>query len=144
MRPCIVQFWFDVPLWSGIFRGVQISYVCTNNGRVIILVWPELISFLFSSPDWLSKTHPEHLEFASLSSQILSTVLRQFYCEMRTKSGKYYSRNAMNSIKHAIQRHLTLPPYSRSIDIVNDQEFAQANQVIYTYLLNWEEIDHSS
>jgi hypothetical protein len=27
--------------WAGIFRRGPISYMCTNNRRVIILEWPE-------------------------------------------------------------------------------------------------------
>ena len=56
--------------------------------------------------EWLiEKARP--LDFESLDEPELAQMLRQFYAELRTKSGNPYSTSGMRNIRAFIQRHLT-------------------------------------
>ena len=78
--------------------------------------------------DWLLE-RGESLEFEQKSATELSALLRRFYGEVRTKTGKPYSRSSLIGLRSAIQRHLEGPPYNRTIDIIHDSEFKPANLV---------------
>ena len=67
--------------------------------------------------------------FEEMSKEELAEILRQFYGTVCSKKGKEYSRAGMVNLRSGINRHLTNPPYKRNIDIMQDQEFLQANKV---------------
>ena len=46
-----------------------------------------------------------------------------------TKSGKEYSRSGMINLRSGINRHLTGPDHQKNIDLMQDQDFLQANKV---------------
>ena len=71
------------------------------------------------------------MEFEMKSSDQLSNLLRKFYAEARTKQEKPYSRTALHSIRAALQRHISSPPFNRIISIISDAEFKPAN-IVFT------------
>ena len=68
-------------------------------------------------------------KFEQKSKEQLAEILRKFYGTVLSKSGKEYSRSVMINLRSGINRHLTNPPHKRSIDIMQDQDFLQANKV---------------
>lgn len=95
---------------------IIISYYFHNN-------------FFFIHLDWLSQKK-KSMNFEELSSDDLAKELRCFYAEARTKNGNQYSKSALVSIRAGINRHLTSPPYSRTINIMKDKEFMSSNHVL--------------
>ena len=75
----------------------------------------------------MEKARP--LNFESLDEPELAQMLRQFYAEVRTKSGNPYSTSGMRNIRASIQRHLTAPPYNRAINIITDRNFQVSNTI---------------
>ena len=75
----------------------------------------------------MEKARP--LDFESLDEPELAQMLRQFYAEVRTKSGNPYSTSGMRNIRASIQRHLTSPPYNRAINIITDRNFQVSNTI---------------
>ena len=65
----------------------------------------------------------------NITSMELNDILRWFYAEAKTKSGCSYTPSAMTGIRAAIQRFMTMPPFNRSINLINDREFIPANKV---------------
>jgi hypothetical protein len=86
---------------------------------------------LFS--DWLQERH-NSTAFEDLPPETLNTLLRQFYAEVQTKDGKKYSRSAYVNIRNGINRHLNSPPFLRKINIIQDRDYAPANQVFTAVL----------
>ena len=67
--------------------------------------------------------------FEDKSKEDLAEILRKFYGTVLSKSGKCYSKSGMINIRSSLNRHLTNPPHKRTIDLMQDQEFLQANRV---------------
>ena len=61
-------------------------------------------------------------------------MLRRFYAEVRSKDGKKYGASSLRNIRASIQRHIESPPYSRTISIISDIEFKQANNMLDSML----------
>ena len=56
----------------------------------------------------------------------LANVLKRFYAEARKKSdGSPYSKSSMTSLRFGLNRHFK----TKGTDIIQDQEFAEANKV---------------
>jgi hypothetical protein len=55
--------------------------------------------------------------------------LRAFYGSLRKKTGESYSKSGYINIRAAINRHLTSPPFNRTMNIMHDKEFLSCNQV---------------
>ena len=70
---------------------------------------------------------PDNFEYYDVPK--LADVLRKFYGSVRNKSGDLYSRSGYVSLRAAINRYLTSPPYNKTINIMKDREFMAANQV---------------
>ena len=66
----------------------------------------------------------------------MAHMLRRFYAEVRMRNGKPYGTSAMRNLRQAIQRHLTDPPFKRTISIINDIEFKQANIMFDSQIRN--------
>ncbi|XP_046348116.2 uncharacterized protein LOC124128709 isoform X2 [Haliotis rufescens] len=84
---------------------------------------------------WLTQ-HDKSTEFEELPTEELSAHLRQFYAEVRTEDGQYYSKSSYIGLRAAIHRRLRSPPYDRNINILQDKEFHNANKVFMGVLGN--------
>lgn len=85
--------------------------------------------FHYFFSDWL-KDSGKPVAFEALPEDVLCSLLRTFYAELRTKEGKIYSRSSLMGIRAAIQRHLTGPGFNRVINIISGPEFRSANDVL--------------
>ncbi len=68
-------------------------------------------------------------EWEKLPDEELNDLLRKFFAEVRSKAGKEYSKSGMVNIRSGLNRHLQLPPHSRSINLMRDIKFNKANKV---------------
>ncbi|KAK3729255.1 hypothetical protein QZH41_000228 [Actinostola sp. cb2023] len=66
----------------------------------------------------------------------VDTNLRRFYAEARTKSGEMYGRATLLGFRHAIERHLNLPPNNRNIKMSTDPRFQRSNLMLDAQLVN--------
>ena len=48
---------------------------------------------------------------------------------METDTNETYSKSAYVSMRAGINRHLTMPPYKRDINLMHDKEFEEVNKV---------------
>ncbi|XP_056002564.1 uncharacterized protein LOC125661226 isoform X2 [Ostrea edulis] len=79
--------------------------------------------------DWLSQRE-KSTDFEELPAVKLASELRCFYAEVRTKTGNQFSKSGLISLRAGINRYLTGPPFSRSINVMKDAEFMAANRVL--------------
>jgi len=97
--------------------------VCSLN----ILLNMYLINiYIFS--DFLKETGRD-ADFEMLPTEDIMNILREFYGSVRNKKGEMYGKSSIVNIRAGIHRHLTSPPYSRTVNILRDIEFLPANQV---------------
>ena len=89
--------------------------------------------FFIAVSDWLIE-RGKSASFEEASCDELNTMLRQFYGELMPKKGQRYSRSAYMNIRNGINRHLNAPPFSRKLNIMQDRDFAPANQVFTAVL----------
>ena len=61
--------------------------------------------------------------------QDLAEVLHKMFGTVLSRKGKEYSRSGLINLRAGLNRHLQDPPHKRSIDLMNDKEFLQANKV---------------
>ena len=69
------------------------------------------------------------LNFKNLPVQDLAEELRKMYGTVLSIKGKEYSRPGLINLQAGLNRHLQDQPHKRSIDLMNDKEFLQANKV---------------
>ena len=75
------------------------------------------------------------VNFEEMSKENLAEIFREFYPSVRQKAGhgesegKPYSKQSLINIRSSINRHLTLPPYNKTWDLMSDKEFLAANKV---------------
>ncbi len=55
-----------------------------------------------------------------------------FYMDIRTQSGELYKATSLESIRHALNRHLKGPPHPTKFDIISGAEFNDANECFKT------------
>lgn len=67
--------------------------------------------------------------FETLPVTDLMNLLRELYGSVRNKKGDQYGKSSYINLRAAIQRHITSPPYNRTINILRDADFLPANQV---------------
>ena len=67
------------------------------------------------------------------NAEILCDHLKNFYAEACKQNGEPYSVSAMLNLRNGISRHLVMPPYQRTIDVIEGPAFLQAN-------LMWESV----
>ncbi len=65
--------------------------------------------------------------FESYSNVLLADVLEQFYVEARQENGENYKTGSLINIRAAINRHLKNSGMRRTVNILSDMEFMQAN-----------------
>jgi len=66
--------------------------------------------------------------FETFTIERLSEILTHFYLDVRTKEGKMYKANSLESLRHGLNRYLKSPPHSRKFDIIKDTAFNEANE----------------
>ena len=83
--------------------------------------------------DWLGERgHSE--DFEGVEAEKLAKLLHHFYGETRTAEGDTYNHNSLRAMRAAINRHIQQKPHSRTIDIIKDAAFIQANDVFDGYI----------
>ena len=78
--------------------------------------------------DWLVD-HGSGAAFELGSKEDLAQLLRRFYGDAR-KDGSPYGKSALVNIRSGLNRHMTLPPLNRIINLMHDAEFKMANHVL--------------
>ena len=53
--------------------------------------------------------------------------------------GEHYQKQSLVNIRSVINRHLQLPPFNRTWDLVKDSDFQQANRVFSGNLITQKE-----
>ena len=79
--------------------------------------------------DWLVD-HGSGAAFVVGSKEDLAELLRRFYGDARKKDGSPYGKSALVNIRSGLNRHMTLPPWHRIINLMHDAEFKVVNQVL--------------
>ena len=80
---------------------------------------------------WLSaRGFPIDYSWPEMDIDELSELLKRFYAEVRKKDGTRYCKTSMISIRAAINRKLNSEEYNRSVDIISDQRFKGANNLL--------------
>ena len=69
-------------------------------------------------------------EFEELPVDNFADILRQFYAEVRNRKGETYGKSALINLRASIQRHISSPPYNRTMNIMKDRDFIPANHVL--------------
>lgn len=78
--------------------------------------------------EWLEENDMS-TDFEQLPTDDLNLKLCKFYAEIVQQNGKPYSKSVMINAHSGLNQHLTLPPYNRSINLMQDQAFLTANKV---------------
>ena len=88
--------------------------------------------------DWHTEVFGTLMDFHTVNSDELARKLRKFYCGAKPKDINksnmmdaqtgYYHNSTLKNIRWAINRHLN--DIGRSVEIVRDKEFKQANQTL--------------
>ncbi|XP_072018850.1 uncharacterized protein [Amphiura filiformis] len=78
--------------------------------------------------DWCKESNLPQ-DFEKLPVAELATLLRKFYGEVRKTNGDPYSKSSLCNIRSGIQRHISSPPFQRTINIMHNEEFSNANNV---------------
>ena len=103
-----------------------------NSGRSSLFHSDFLSNFdtLFTLfPDWL-KENDMSQTFEDLPGEDLSQLLRQFYGTVLSKNHKEYSKSGLINLHSGINCYLRAPPFSKTLDLMNDRIFTQANLVL--------------
>ena len=91
--------------------------------------WQLNSSFFVFFSEWLvSRSLPG--EFEELPVDNFADILRQFYAEVRNRKGEPYGKSALINLRASIQRHISSPPYNRTLNIMKDRDFIPANHVL--------------
>lgn len=78
-------------------------------------------------PEWLREDGRDE-NFEEMSKEVLADTLRVFYPSARQVNSQPYQKQSLVNIRSAINRHLTLPPYNKTWNIMRDPEFIAANK----------------
>ena len=73
--------------------------------------------------------HHLDINLAEIEPQQFGICLRKFYAEVRTESGKGLSPSAMRCLRFGLYRYITGPHVFKSMNILDDKEFLQANKM---------------
>ena len=68
-------------------------------------------------------------DIINCSKADLSSLLEDFYANVRNKKGDVYKKNSVLAIRQSINRYLK--ENGRKFDIITDPEFTQANNNFY-------------
>ena len=84
---------------------------------------------MFLLPDWL-KENKMDLNFEVLPIEDLAEMLRRFYGTVLSRKGNEYSKSGLVNLRTGLNCHLQEPPHKRTLDLMNDRDFLQANKVL--------------
>uniref|UniRef100_A0AAV2KYQ4 BTB domain-containing protein n=1 Tax=Knipowitschia caucasica TaxID=637954 RepID=A0AAV2KYQ4_KNICA len=96
--------------------------------RYAVRIFREFLSEKAHNPD-----------FETLDKDALCALLCSFYAEARSKSGQFYSKSSLISIRSSLNRYLNEPPYCRTLDLTKDPELRSANLALAEVLRRLEE-----
>ena len=75
----------------------------------------------------------QNVDFEWFDEAQLDDTLSSFYNNARTRQGELYRGKSLQSIRYAIQRHITAPPFNRkNIDIISGANFASSRSAFQT------------
>jgi hypothetical protein len=57
----------------------------------------------------------------------LAQHLSEYYFNARTVTGNLYKRSSLENFRHGLNRYLRSPPFNKTVDIIKDVEFREAN-----------------
>ena len=83
--------------------------------------------------DWL-KQNKLPLQYEYLPTEDIAELLRKLYGTVLSKKGNEYSKSGLVNLWAGLNRHLQQPPYKRTVDLMNDRAFLQANKVFTGHL----------
>ena len=69
------------------------------------------------------------VNFEQLPPENLADILRKLYGTVLSGKGNEYSRSGLINLHAGLNRYLQDPPHKRTLDLMNDQMFLQANKV---------------
>ena len=70
------------------------------------------------------------MAFHEFSPEKLNESLYEFYPEVKKRNGDDFSKSMLVGIRSGINRHLSLPPYKKSFNIMNDSVFSSSNLML--------------
>lgn len=73
-------------------------------------------------------------KFEDLPKEELAELLRQFHGTVLSKNGKQYNKSGLINIHSGINRHLVNSPHKKTISLMEDTEFLQANKIFTGHL----------
>ena len=83
----------------------------------------------FLLPDWLKENEMD-LNFKVLLIEDLADMLRRFYGTVLSRKGNEYSKSGLVNLCAGLNHHLQEPPHKRTLDLMNNRDFLQANKVL--------------
>lgn len=81
------------------------------------------------------KNQPQ--DFENFTKQQLNLALSTFYVEARTKTGEIYKKTSLETLRYGLNRHMKS---EKGIDILDDAEFASANEAFKIALLEIKQV----
>lgn len=103
--------------------------MCNYLFHVIVLSITNSNFLKFFFIDWLIENDMP-VAFENLDPSELGPLLKKFYGEMISAKGKEYSKSSVLCIRACIQRHLSLPPHEKNLNIMFGPCFKAANAVL--------------
>jgi len=67
------------------------------------------------------------IDFENLSTSDLNLLLKEFYINLRQQNGELYTKRSFLVIRQSLNRYLRNPPVYKTFNIIDGQEFNEAN-----------------
>ncbi|CAC5384088.1 unnamed protein product [Mytilus coruscus] len=96
-------------------------------------VWFDIMLSVANSREWLADRNKD-VNFENFSTEMLNTSLREFYTQVRSTNGNFYSKSTFFGIRASISRHLRSPPYNRPESLMADKSLYTSNQMFTAML----------
>ncbi|CAC5383236.1 unnamed protein product [Mytilus coruscus] len=82
---------------------------------------------------WLLERE-KNVDFEDLDITSLDATLREFYAEVRSTDGNFYSKSTFVGIRASINRHLRAPPFNKTYALMDKSSFSKSNQMFAAML----------
>ncbi|CAG2190470.1 unnamed protein product [Mytilus edulis] len=82
---------------------------------------------------WLLERE-KNVDFEDLDITSLDATLREFYAEVRSTDGNFYSKSTFVGIRASINRHLRAPPFNKTYALMDKSSFSKSNQMFSVML----------
>ncbi|CAG2192281.1 unnamed protein product [Mytilus edulis] len=82
---------------------------------------------------WLLERE-KNVDFEDLDITSLDATLREFYAEVRSTDGNFYSKSTFVGIRASINRHLRAPPFNKTYALMDKSSFSKSNQMFSAML----------